>query len=51
MALYGDWLIHAPGKFNQWVHSSIFTVSKVRVRVRVKSSIFTVFKVRVSTQP
>lgn len=25
MALYGEWLVHAPGFFNQWLHSVAFT--------------------------
>jgi len=28
MALYGEWLVHAPGAFNQWLHSIVFTKSK-----------------------
>jgi hypothetical protein len=26
--LWGDWLVHAPGALNQWLHSQVFTVTK-----------------------
>ncbi|GAB5037930.1 Hypothetical protein NocV09_12700010, partial [Nannochloropsis oceanica] len=28
MALYGEWLVHAPGLFNQWLHSFMFTSTR-----------------------